>query len=154
MIEIFFGLITNHPFFYDCQAQSCVSSAKAGLIIIEKRIGSTKPKKDEYIKTIDCLKKEISCKKFKNLCPIFVDKCSYTDQDEREVKDIKKGELYLFDGGQLRLYFKDVKDADIMATPVGYFADASNIEKLVTTAHDENEDDTWGVEVYFRLTKN
>ena len=43
---------------------------------------------------------------------------------------------------------------DIMATPVGYFADASNIEKLVTTAHDENEDDTWGVEVYFRLTKN
>ena len=76
MIEIFFGLITNHPFFYDCQAQSCVSSAKAGLIIIEKRIGSTKPKKDEYIKTIDCLKKEISCKKFKNLCPIFVDKCN------------------------------------------------------------------------------
>lgn len=79
---------------------------------------------------------------------------SYTDQDETEVKDIKKGELYLLDGGQLRLYFKDVKDADIMATPVGYFADASNIEKLVTTAHDENEDDTWGVEVYFRLTKN
>lgn len=79
---------------------------------------------------------------------------NYTDQDEAEVKDVKRGELYLFDGGQLRLYFKDIKDANITATPIGYFADASDIEKLVTTAHDENEDDTWGVEVYFRLTKN
>ncbi len=78
----------------------------------------------------------------------------YTDQDETEIKDVKKGELYLFDGGQLRLYFKDVEGANITATPVGYFADASDIEKLVTAAHDENEDDTWGVEVYFRLTKN
>lgn len=79
---------------------------------------------------------------------------NYTDQDETEVTDIKKGELYLFDGGQLRLYFKDVKGANITATPIGYFADAPDIEKLVTAAHDENEDDTWGVEVYFRLTKN
>lgn len=79
---------------------------------------------------------------------------NYTAQDETEIKDVKKGELYLFDGGQLRLYFKDVEAANITATPVGYFADASDIEKLVTVAHDENEDDTWGVEVYFRLTKN
>ncbi len=78
----------------------------------------------------------------------------YTAQDETEIKDVKKGELYLFAGGQLRLYFKDVEAANITATPVGYFADASDIEKLVTAAHDENEDDTWGVEVYFRLTKN
>ena len=79
---------------------------------------------------------------------------SYTRNDETEIKDIKKGELYLFSGGQLRLYFKDVEDANITATPVGYFADSSNIETAVTTAYNENRGDTWGVDVYFLISKN
>lgn len=79
---------------------------------------------------------------------------SYTRDDEVTVADVKCGELYLFSGGQLRLYFKDVPGADITATPVGVFADTSVINEAVKTAHDGNVDDIWGVEVYFRITKN
>ncbi len=45
---------------------------------------------------------------------------SYTRDDEKEVSQIKAGGLYLFSDGQLRLYFKDVPDAGITATPVSY----------------------------------
>lgn len=56
--------------------------------------------------------------------------------------------------GQLRLYFKDVPDAGITAVPVGYFQDKDNITELVQNAYKENRDDSWGVEVYFLITKN
>ncbi len=79
---------------------------------------------------------------------------SYTRDDEKTVADIKKGELYLMSGGQLRLYFKDIAGVNIKATPVGYFANSSNIEKAVTTAYTENQGDYWGVDVYFLITKN
>lgn len=79
---------------------------------------------------------------------------SYTRKDEQEIQEIKAGELYLFSDGQLRLYFKDIKNAKITATPVGYFADAGNITELVQNAYEENKDDTWGVDVYFLITKN
>ncbi len=39
--------------------------------------------------------------------------------DEEEITDIKASELYLFSGGQLRFYFKDIEGADITAMPVG-----------------------------------
>ncbi len=79
---------------------------------------------------------------------------SYTRDDEVTVADVKCGELYLFSGGQLRLYFEDVPDANITATPVGVFADTSGISEAVKAAHDGNVDDIWGVEVYFWITKN
>lgn len=79
---------------------------------------------------------------------------SYTRDDEKEVSQIKAGGLYLFSDGQLRLYFKDVADAGITATPVGYFPDTDNITELVQNAYKENRDDSWGVEVYFLITKN
>ncbi len=79
---------------------------------------------------------------------------SYTRDDEKEVSQIKAGGLYLFSDGQLRLYFKDVPDAGITATPVGYFQDTDNITELVQNAYKENRDDSWGVEVYFLISKN
>ncbi len=79
---------------------------------------------------------------------------SYTRDDEVTVADVKCGELYLFSGGQLRLYFKDVPGANITATPVGIFADSSVVNEAVTTAYANNRDDIWGVEVYFLITKN
>ncbi len=79
---------------------------------------------------------------------------SYTRDDEVNVADVKCGELYLFSGGQLRLYFKDVPGANITATPVGTFADASVVTEAVKQAYESNRDDTWGVEVYFWITKN
>ncbi len=79
---------------------------------------------------------------------------SYTRNDETTVADIKKGELYLMSNGYLRLYFRDVKGANLTATPIGYFADSSNVETAVTTAYTENQGDYWGVDVYFLITKN
>ncbi len=79
---------------------------------------------------------------------------SYTRDDEVTVTDVKCGELYLFSGGQLRLYFKDVPGANITATPVGVFADTSVVNEAVKSAYESNKGDTWGVEVYFWITKN
>lgn len=79
---------------------------------------------------------------------------SYTRNDEIRVTDIKKGELYLMSNGYLRLYFRDVEGANLTATPIGYFADSSNVETAVTTAYTENQGDYWGVDVYFLITKN
>lgn len=78
---------------------------------------------------------------------------NYSRDDEVTVSDIHAGELYLFSDGQLRMYFKDVKGADIQATPVGRFADCDDITKKVEDAYKANRDDSWGVEVYFLLTK-
>ncbi|MDE6759477.1 MAG: hypothetical protein K2J90_02215 [Lachnospiraceae bacterium] len=78
---------------------------------------------------------------------------NYSRDDEVTVSDIQAGELYLFSDGQLRLYFKDVKGADIQATPVGHFTDCDDITKKVEDAYQENRGDSWGVEVYFLLTK-
>ena len=78
---------------------------------------------------------------------------SYSRDDEVEVSDIRAGELYLFSGGQLRLYFKDVSGANITATPVGVFADTSSVGDAVTSAYEANKGDTWGVDVYFWITK-
>lgn len=79
---------------------------------------------------------------------------SYTRDDEITVTNIKCGELYLFSDGQLRLYFKDVPDANITATPVGAFADPSVVNEAVKDAYESNQGDTWGVDVYFWITKN
>lgn len=78
---------------------------------------------------------------------------NYSRDDEVTVSDIYAGELYLFSDGQLRMYFKDVKGADIQATPVGRFADCDDITKKMEDAYKANRDDSWGVEVYFLLTK-
>lgn len=79
---------------------------------------------------------------------------SYTRADEVTVADVKCGELYLFSDGQLRLYFKDLPGANITATPVGVFADPSVVTEAVKNAYESNKGDTWGVEVYFWITKN
>lgn len=79
---------------------------------------------------------------------------NYTRDEEVSVTDIKAGELYLFGDGQLRLYFKDVPEANITATPVGYAADAAEVSEAVPAAYEANQGDTWGVDVYFWLTKN
>lgn len=79
---------------------------------------------------------------------------SYTREDEKEIPQVKAGGLYLFSDGQLRLYFKDVEDAGITATPVGYFSGDVNVTELVQDAYEENKDDSWGVDVYFLITKN
>ena len=34
---------------------------------------------------------------------------NYTRDDEQTIADVKAGELYLFSGGQLRFYFKDIE---------------------------------------------
>lgn len=78
---------------------------------------------------------------------------SYTRDDEQTVADIKTGELYLFSGGQLRFYFKDIEGANITATPVGYYTDTEGLTEVVQEAYTSNLDDTWGVDVYFWITK-
>ena len=78
---------------------------------------------------------------------------TYSRDDEITVADIKVGELYLFSGGQLRLYFKDIEGADITATPVGYFTDTEGLAEAVQDAYDSNLGDVWGVDVYFWITK-
>ena len=78
---------------------------------------------------------------------------SYTRDDETTITDIKAGELYLFSGGQLRFYFKDVAGANITATPIGYYTDTEGLADAVTDAYQSNIGDTWGVEVYFVITK-
>lgn len=79
---------------------------------------------------------------------------SYTRDEEVTITDVKCGGLYLFSGGQLRLYFQDVPGANITATPVGVFADSSVVKEAVKSAYESNRGDTWGVEVYFWITKN
>ena len=79
---------------------------------------------------------------------------SYTRDDEATVADVKAGELYLFSGGQLRLYFKDAEGINITATPVGRFADTEGLTEAVIEAYESNLGDTWGVDVYFVITKN
>ncbi|MBD5444457.1 MAG: hypothetical protein HDR29_02785 [Lachnospiraceae bacterium] len=78
---------------------------------------------------------------------------NYTRDDEIEIADVQAGDLYLFSDGQLRLYFRDMQGVNIQATPIGYFEDRSNIEKYVTEDYEVNRDDSWGVEVYFMITK-
>ena len=78
---------------------------------------------------------------------------SYTRDDEQSIADIKTGELYLFSGGQLRLYFKDIDGANITATPIGSFTDMEGLTEAVQEAYTSNLDDTWGVDVYFWITK-
>lgn len=78
---------------------------------------------------------------------------SYTRDDETTISDIKAGELYLFSGGQLRFYFKDVAGANITATPVGYYVDTEGLAEAVQGAYEANLGDTWGVDVYFWITK-
>jgi len=78
---------------------------------------------------------------------------SYTRDGEVTVTGIKAGELYLFSGGQLRLYFKDAPDTKITATPIGVFADTSVVNEAVRNAYESNKGDTWGVDVYFWITK-
>ena len=78
---------------------------------------------------------------------------SYTRDDETTVTDIKAGELYLMSGGQLRFYFKDVAGANLTATPIGYYTDTEGLTAAVIDAYESNKGDTWGVEVYFVITK-
>lgn len=78
---------------------------------------------------------------------------NYTRDDEQTIADVKAGELYLFSGGQLRFYFKDMEGADITATPVGYYTNTEGLAEAVTEAYTSNLDDTWGVDVYFWITK-
>ena len=78
---------------------------------------------------------------------------SYTRDDETTITDIKAGELYLFSGGQLRFYFKDVAGANITATPIGYYADTEGLTDAVIDAYQSNLGDYWGVDVYFVITK-
>ncbi|MDE5804600.1 MAG: hypothetical protein K2I22_16970 [Lachnospiraceae bacterium] len=78
---------------------------------------------------------------------------NYTRDDEQEITDVKAGELYLFSGGQLRFYFKDMEGANITATPVGYYTDVEGLTEAVQEAYESNLDDIWGVDVYFWITK-
>ena len=55
--------------------------------------------------------------------------------------------------GQLRLYFKDMDGVNITATPVGYYAETEGLTEAVQEAYESNRGDTWGVEVYFQITK-
>lgn len=79
---------------------------------------------------------------------------TYSRDDEVMVTDIKAGELYLFGDGQLRLYFRDITGANITATPIGFVEDATDITEVVEEDYADNEDDPWGVKVYFQITKN
>ena len=56
-------------------------------------------------------------------------------------------------GGQLRFYFKDMAGANITATPIGYYADTEGLTDAVIDAYESNKGDTWGVDVYFVITK-
>lgn len=78
---------------------------------------------------------------------------NYTRDDEQTIADVKTGELYLFSGGQLRFYFKDMEGADITATPIGCYTDTEGLTEAVQEAYTSNLDDTWGVDVYFWITK-
>ncbi|MBD5517433.1 MAG: hypothetical protein HDR07_02675 [Lachnospiraceae bacterium] len=78
---------------------------------------------------------------------------NYTRDDEQEIADVKVGELYLFSGGQLRFYFKDMEGVNITATPVGYYTDVEGLTEAVQEAYKSNLEDTWGVDVYFWITK-
>ena len=78
---------------------------------------------------------------------------TYTRDDEQTIADVKAGELYLFSGGQLRFYFKDMEGANITATPIGYYTDTEGLTEAVQEAYTSNLDDTWGVDVYFWITK-
>ena len=78
---------------------------------------------------------------------------TYTRDDETTIADIKAGELYLFSGGQLRFYFKDVANANITATPIGYYTDTEGLTDAVIDAYQSNLDDVWNVDVYFLITK-
>ena len=78
---------------------------------------------------------------------------TYTRDDETTIVDIKAGELYLFSGGQLRFYFKDVEGANITATPIGYYNDTEGLTDAVIDAYQSNLDDVWNVDVYFLITK-
>ena len=79
---------------------------------------------------------------------------NYSRDDETTIADVKTGELYLFSGGQLRFYFKDIEGANIIATPVGYYTDTEGLTEAVQEAYESNKGDTWGVDVYFVITKN
>ena len=79
---------------------------------------------------------------------------NYTRDDETTITDVRNGELYLFSGGQLRFYFKDIEGANITATPVGYYTDTEGLTEAVQEAYESNKDDVWGVDVYFVITKN
>ena len=79
---------------------------------------------------------------------------NYSRDDKTTVADVKTGELYLFSGGQLRFYFKDIEGANITATPVGYYTVTEGLTDAVQEAYTSNLDDTWGVDVYFVITKN
>ena len=78
---------------------------------------------------------------------------NYTRDDETTIADVRTGELYLFSGGQLRFYFKDIEGANITATPIGYYSDTEGLTEAVQEAYTSNLDDTWGVDVYFWITK-
>ncbi len=78
---------------------------------------------------------------------------NYTRDDEQTIADVKTGELYLFSGGQLRFYFKDIEGANITATPIGCYTDTEGLTEAVQEAYTSNLDDTWGVDVYFWITK-
>lgn len=78
---------------------------------------------------------------------------NYTRDDEQTITDVKTGELYLFGDGQLRFYFKDMDGVNITATPVGYYTDTYGLAETVQEAYAANLEDTWGVDVYFWITK-
>lgn len=78
----------------------------------------------------------------------------YTRDDETEINKISAGDLYLFSGGQLRLYFKDIEGPNITATYVGHFKDGEVVKTAVPSAYEENRGDTWNVDVYFLIRKN
>ena len=78
---------------------------------------------------------------------------TYTRDDEITVADVKTGELYLFSGGQLRFYFKDCEGVNITATPIGCYVETEGLADAVIDAYTTNLGDTWGVDVYFNITK-
>ena len=78
---------------------------------------------------------------------------SYSRDDEVTIADVKTGELYLFSGGQLRFYFKDVQGANITATPLGYYTETEGLTEAVQEAYQSNLGDVWGVDVYFQIKK-
>ena len=78
---------------------------------------------------------------------------SYSRDDEVTVTDVKTGDLYLFSGGQLRFYFKDMEGVNITATPVGYYTETEGLTEAVQEAYQSNLGDTWGVDVYFQIKK-